>query len=62
LSNASATATGGQLVDGFTLTGGTVAATTHLLPGGTNTITAHYAGDPAFAPSNSAPGAGYRQS
>jgi len=55
LSNASATATGGQLVDGFTLTGGTVAATTHLLPGGTNTITAHYAGDPAFAPSNSAP-------
>jgi Pro-kumamolisin, activation domain/Bacterial Ig-like domain (group 3) len=55
LSNASATATGGSSVDRFTLTNGGVATTTHLLPGGTNTITAHYAGDASFAPSDSQP-------
>jgi hypothetical protein len=53
LSNASTTSTGGQSVDRFTLANGTVASTTHSLPGGTNTITAHYAGDATFAPSDS---------
>jgi hypothetical protein len=55
LSNASATSTGGQSVNRFTLANGTVASTTHSLPGGTNTITAHYAGDATFAPSDSTP-------
>src|SRR4029077_16720372 len=37
------------------LAGGSVASTTHLLPGGTYTVQAHYAGDGTFAPSDSTP-------
>jgi hypothetical protein len=36
-------------------TSGSVSATTHILPGGTYTVNAHYAGDGTFAPSDSAP-------
>jgi hypothetical protein len=43
-----------SLVDTFPLSSGTVATTTHLLPGGGNGITAHYPGDTTFAPSDSA--------
>jgi len=43
-------------VDGFTLASGSVASTTNVLPGGANyTVTAHYAGDTTYAPSDSAP-------
>jgi hypothetical protein len=34
---------------------GTVSTTTHILPGGTYTANAHYAGDGTFAPSDSTP-------
>jgi hypothetical protein len=34
---------------------GSVSTTTHILPGGTYTVNAHYAGDGTFAPSDSAP-------
>jgi subtilase family serine protease len=41
----------------FTLSGGTVAgASTTELPGGTYTVSARYAGDATFAPSDSSPG------
>jgi subtilase family serine protease len=42
-------------VEGFTLSNGTVSGTTTLLPGGTYTVTAHYAGDSVFGGSDSAP-------
>jgi len=42
-------------VDGFTLSNGTVSGTTALLPGGTYTVTAHYAGDSVFGGSDSGP-------
>ncbi len=42
-------------VDGFTLSNGTVSGTTTLLPGGTYTVTAHYAGDSVFGGSDSSP-------
>ncbi len=44
-----------QGVDGFTLSGGTMSTSTGLLPGGTNSIVAHYAGDTTFGASDSAP-------
>ena len=47
----------GQSVGGFTLNAGSVNATTNLLPGGTYTIRAHYAGDGSFGGSDSAPSA-----
>lgn len=39
----------------FTLSGGSVAAPTMQLPGGSYTVSAHYAGNGTFAPSDSAP-------
>jgi hypothetical protein len=45
----------GVSVDGFTLSNGTVSGTTTLLPGGTYTVTAHYAGDTVFGGSDSSP-------
>ena len=42
-------------VDGFTLANGAISASTNLLPGGTYTVTAHYAGDPTFGGSDSTP-------
>lgn len=47
---------GDSTVESFALdTVGNVSGTTHLLPGGTYTYNAHYAGDGTFAPSDSAP-------
>ncbi len=44
------------LVELFTLSGGTFAGSTSALPGGTsNVVSAHYAGDSTFAPSDSTP-------
>jgi hypothetical protein len=40
----------------FTLSSGNISGSTTQLPGGTYTVTAHYAGDGKFAPSDSAPG------
>ena len=45
----------GIAVDGFTLSGGSISGSTNLLPGGTYTVTAHYAGDPMFGGSDSPP-------
>jgi hypothetical protein len=45
----------GMAVDGFALSNGAVSGTTNLLPGGSYTVTAHYAGDPIFGGSDSAP-------
>jgi len=42
-------------VDGFKLVNGAVSGNTNLLPGGTYTVTAHYAGDPIFGGSDSSP-------
>jgi hypothetical protein len=39
----------------FTLTNGSVSATTGLLPGGSYTVTAHYPGDGTYAASDSSP-------
>jgi Pro-kumamolisin, activation domain/Bacterial Ig-like domain (group 3) len=39
----------------FPLSGGAVSSNTTLLPGGTYNVTAHYAGDGTYAPSDSAP-------
>src|SRR5207302_10515085 len=39
--------------NGSTLSGGTVTIPGVILPGGTYNVTAHYAGDVAFAPSDS---------
>jgi hypothetical protein len=40
----------------FTLSNGSVSTTTGLLPGGSYTVTAHYAGDGAYGASDSSPG------
>jgi hypothetical protein len=40
----------------FTLSGGSVSNSTDMLPGGTYTVTAHYAGNGTFAASDSSPG------
>lgn len=40
----------------FTLANGSVSATTGILPGGSYTVTAYYAGDGTYAASNSSPG------
>ena len=40
---------------GFTLTNGALSSTTNLLPGGSYSVTAHYAGDATFGGSDSAP-------
>ncbi len=40
----------------FTLANGSVFATTGILPGGSYTVAAHYAGDGTYAASNSSPG------
>ncbi len=40
----------------FTLTGGSVSGSTSMLPSGTYTVTAHYAGNGTFAASDSSPG------
>jgi subtilase family serine protease len=40
----------------FTLANGAVSSTTTLLPGGSYTVSAHYAGDGTYGASNSAPG------
>jgi subtilase family serine protease len=40
----------------FTLASGSVSSATTLLPGGSYTVSAHYAGDGTYAASNSAPG------
>ena len=45
-----------QSVTNFALTNGVISASTNLLPGGSYTVTAHYAGDGTFAASNSSPG------
>ena len=42
--------------NGSTLSGGTVTIPGVILPGGTYNVTAHYAGDGTFAPSDSSPG------
>src|SRR5262249_26895172 len=39
----------------FILSGGTASGTTTLLPGGTYSVTAHYAGDTTFGASDSSP-------
>jgi subtilase family serine protease len=44
---------GHQSVTAFTLSGGSAVSTTNLLAGGSYSITAHYAGDGTFAPSDS---------
>ncbi|HVT93528.1 MAG TPA: Ig-like domain repeat protein [Bryobacteraceae bacterium] len=44
-----------QGVESFALTNGSATASTGLLPGGTYTVKAHYAGDGTFAPSDSEP-------
>ncbi|HUD67028.1 MAG TPA: protease pro-enzyme activation domain-containing protein [Candidatus Sulfotelmatobacter sp.] len=40
----------------FTLASGAISGSTAVLPGGTYAVTAHYAGDGTFAPSDSSPG------
>ena len=45
----------GVSAGGFTLGGGALSGNTNLLPGGTYTATAHYAGDTTFGGSDSAP-------
>jgi len=45
----------GVAAGGFTLNNGTISGNTDLLPGGTYTITAHYAGDATFGGSDSNP-------
>ena len=45
----------GQEAGTFTLSNGSVSATTGLLPGGSYTVTAHYAGDGTYAASDSTP-------
>jgi hypothetical protein len=45
----------GKAAGNFTLTNGAVSATTGLLPGGSYTVTAHYAGDGTYAASDSSP-------
>jgi hypothetical protein len=44
----------GQSLGRFTLSGGTVTATTNTIPGGTQTLIAHYEGDGIFGGSDSA--------
>ena len=46
----------GQPAGIFTVSGGLASGTTQVLPGGSYTVTAHYAGDGTFAASDSAPG------
>lgn len=54
LRNADVPLSGSGLIDAFTLSSGSVAATTNLLPGGAYHVVAHYAGDKTFAASDSA--------
>jgi hypothetical protein len=51
--NTSSNATG---IGPFTLSGGSVAGSTIMLPGGSYNVTAHYAGNGTFAASDSSPG------
>jgi subtilase family serine protease len=46
----------GPVAGTFTLADGSVSTTTTLLPGGTYTVTAHYAGDGTYGASDSSPG------
>jgi subtilase family serine protease len=46
----------GQPAGLFTLSNGAVSGTTEILPGGSYTVTAHYAGDGTYATSDSTPG------
>jgi hypothetical protein len=46
----------GMPAGNFTLANGAVSSTTTLLPGGSYTVSAHYAGDGTYATSDSAPG------
>jgi subtilase family serine protease len=55
LANASSPPSGGKAVDRFALNGGLVSSTTQSLPGGSNTITAHYPGNGTYAASDSPP-------
>jgi hypothetical protein len=45
----------GEAMTSLPLSGGAVSSTVHTLPGGGYSVTAHYAGDAAFAASDSAP-------
>jgi len=51
--NSSSNVTG---IGPFTLSGGSVSSSTNMLPGGSYTVTAHYAGNGTFAASDSSPG------
>jgi subtilase family serine protease len=42
-------------IAGFSLTNGSVSASTDMLPGGTYSVTAHYPGDATYGPSDSTP-------
>lgn len=44
-----------QGIAGFTLSNGSVSSSTELLSGGSYSVTAHYAGDATYAPSDSTP-------
>jgi hypothetical protein len=46
----------GKQAGPFTLTNGSVSTTTSILPGGTYTVAAHYAGDGVYGESDSSPG------
>lgn len=56
IANIGPTGTNQEAVDHFTLgSGGTISGTTHGLPGGSYTVTAHYEGDGTYTPSDFSP-------